>query len=231
MEKSRQKEFVVIGAGPGGYAAAFRAADLGKKVLLIDRDPELGGVCLNRGCIPSKALLDSSEHFHLAQKTFKTHGIDLEGVKLNFKQMMSRKDAVVDNTTQGIEFLMTKNKITRLHGLGTFKDPNTMSVRGEKESLEFKAKKFVIATGSKPSPLRGVETDKERVITSTEALYLKEVPKHLLVIGGGVIGLELGSVYARLGAKVSVIEYLPSIIPTMDAELGKNLQKSLFLPR
>lgn len=220
-------DVAVIGGGPGGYVCAIRCAQLGLKTALVEKYSTLGGTCLNVGCIPSKTLLDSSERYFDAIHHFKNHGIIAKDIGLDFEKMVSRVKNVVKDTTGGIDYLMSKNKITRLHGLGTFKDPHTMSVRGEKASIEFKAKKFVIATGSKPSPLKGVETDKERIITSTEALYLKEVPKHLLVIGGGVIGLELGSVYARLGAKVSVIEYLPSIIPTMDAELGKNLQKSL----
>lgn len=220
-------DVAVVGGGPGGYVCAIRCAQLGFKTALIEKYGTLGGTCLNVGCIPSKALLDSSERYYDAVKHFHNHGIIVKDVGLDFKKMVSRVRDVVKDTTLGIDYLMKKNKITVLRGLGTFKDSHIMTVRSEKDSLEFKAKKFVIATGSKPSSLKGVEIDKERIITSTEALCLKEVPKHLLVIGGGVIGLELGSVYARLGSKVSVVEYLPSIIPTMDAELGKNLQKTL----
>ena len=220
-------DIVVIGAGPGGYVCAIRAAQLGLKTALVEKYSTLGGTCLNVGCIPSKTLLDSSERYFDCVHHFKNHGIKVENVGFDFSKMVLRVRDVVKDTTVGIDFLMKKNKVTVLNGLGTFKDPDTLIVRGKTETHEVKGKKFVIATGSKPSPLKGVEIDKERVITSTEALYLKEVPKNLLVIGGGVIGLELGSVYARLGSKVSVVEYLPSIIPTMDSDMGKLLQKSL----
>jgi len=220
-------DVVVIGAGPGGYVCAIRAAQLGLKTALVEKYSTLGGTCLNVGCIPSKTLLDSSERYFDCVHHFKNHGIKTENVGLDFSKMVQRVRDVVKDTTVGIDFLMKKNKITVLNGLGTFTNENTLSVRGKEETQEVKGKKFVIATGSKPSPLKGVDIDKERIITSTEALYLKEVPNQLLVIGGGVIGLELGSVYARLGSKVSVVEYLPSIIPTMDADLGKLLQKSL----
>ena len=220
-------DVVVIGAGPGGYVCAIRAAQLGLKTALVEKYSTLGGTCLNVGCIPSKTLLDSSERYFDCVHHFKNHGIKTENVGLDFSKMVQRVRDVVKDTTVGIDFLMKKNKITVLNGLGTFTNENTLSVRGKEETQEVKGKKFVIATGSKPSPLKGIDIDKERIITSTEALYLKEVPKNLLVIGGGVIGLELGSVYARLGSKVSVVEYLPSIIPTMDADLGKLLQKSL----
>ncbi|MBG09007.1 MAG: dihydrolipoyl dehydrogenase [Halobacteriovoraceae bacterium] len=220
-------DIVVIGAGPGGYVCAIRAAQLGLKTALVEKYSNLGGTCLNVGCIPSKTLLDSSERYFDCVHHFKNHGIKVENVGFDFNKMVQRVRDVVKDTTVGIDFLMKKNKVTVLNGLGTFKDANTLTVRGTEETHEVKGKKFVIATGSKPSPLKGVDIDKERIITSTEALYLKEVPKHLLVIGGGVIGLELGSVYARLGSKVSVVEYLPSIIPTMDADMGKLLQKSL----
>ena len=220
-------DFVVIGGGPGGYVCAIRAAQLGLKTALVEKYSTLGGTCLNVGCIPSKTLLDSSERYFDCTHHFKNHGIQVDKIGLDFSKMVERVKDVVKDTTGGIDYLMKKNKITVLTGLGTFKDKHTLMVRGEENSQEIKGKKFVIATGSKPSTLKGVEIDKERIITSTECLYLKEVPKHLLVIGGGVIGLELGSVYARLGSKVSVVEYLPSIIPTMDQDLGKLLQKSL----
>ncbi|MEQ8813073.1 MAG: dihydrolipoyl dehydrogenase, partial [Imperialibacter sp.] len=181
---------------------------------------------LNVGCIPSKALLDSSEHFHNAAHTFKEHGIDIPQPKVNLKQMIARKTDVVKQNTDGINFLMKKNKIDVFHGMGSFIDKNTIKVSG-KEEKKITTEKVIIATGSKPASLPFIKIDKKRIITSTEALELTEVPKHMIVIGGGVIGMELGSVYARLGAKVSVVEFLDSIIPTMDSTMGKELQKSL----
>ncbi|MBL0095158.1 MAG: dihydrolipoyl dehydrogenase [Bacteroidetes bacterium] len=219
---------IVIGSGPGGYVAAIRLAQLGKKTAIIERYTALGGTCLNVGCIPSKALLDSSEHYHQATHTFETHGIQVKGLSVDLKKMIQRKNDVVAQTVDGINYLMKKNKIDVYHGHGSFTDPNTIKVTKEDGStLELKTNNTIIATGSKPSPLKGVTIDKKRIITSTEALKLEEIPKHLLIIGGGVIGLELGSVYARLGAKVSVVEYLDTIIPSMDRSLGKELQKSL----
>lgn len=221
-------DVVVIGSGPGGYVAAIRCAQLGKKTALIEKYSTLGGTCLNVGCIPSKALLDSSEHYHNAAHQFNEHGINLKNLSVDFKQMVSRKNAVVEQTTQGINFLMKKNKIDVLNGVGSFKDKNTIEVtdsEGKKKTIS--TDKTIIATGSKPAYFPGMEPDKDRIITSTEALNLKEVPKEMIVIGGGVIGLELGSVYARLGTKVKVIEFMPSIIPTMDKSLGKELQKVL----
>jgi len=220
-------DVTVIGSGPGGYVAAIRCAQLGMKTAIIEKYNTLGGTCLNVGCIPSKALLDSSEHYHNAKETFKEHGIGLTGLKVDLKQMIKRKQGVVDQTTAGIVYLMKKNKIDVFHGHGSFKDANTISIKGAKKTEEIKSDKVIIATGSKPSTLPFIEIDKKRVITSTEALELKEVPKHLIIIGGGVIGLELGSVYARLGAKVSVFEYMDSIIAGMDRTMGKELQKSL----
>ena len=219
-------DVTVIGSGPGGYVAAIRSAQLGFKTALIEKYSTLGGTCLNVGCIPSKALLDSSEHFHNAETNFKEHGINITGVKPDLTQMIKRKGEVVEQTTQGIDFLMKKNKIEVLEGVGSFVDKNTINVSGDKEQ-SINTDKVIIATGSKPSSLPFINIDKKRVITSTEALELKEIPKHLVVIGGGVIGLELGSVYARLGAKVSVVEYMDSIIPTMDATLGRELKKAL----
>jgi dihydrolipoamide dehydrogenase len=220
-------DVTVIGSGPGGYVAAIRCAQLGFKTALIEKYSTLGGTCLNVGCIPSKALLDSSEHFHNATHTFTTHGIDIKGeVQVNLAQMIARKDGVIKQTCDGIDFLMKKNKIDVYKGLGSFVTKNKIKITGEKTE-EIETEKVIIATGSKPSSLPGIEIDKKRVITSTEALNLTEVPKHLIIIGGGVIGLELGSVYARLGAKVSVIEYMGSIIPTMDGALGKELQRVL----
>lgn len=219
-------DVTVIGSGPGGYVAAIRCAQLGMKTAIIEKYDTLGGTCLNVGCIPSKALLDSSEHFHNASHTFKEHGIDIPAPKVNLKQMISRKDDVVKQNVDGIAYLMKKNKIDVLTGVGSFKDKNTIEVNG-KSKKTITTEKVIIATGSKPSSLPFIKLDKERVITSTESLNLKEIPKNLIVIGGGVIGLELGSVYARLGAKVTVIEFLDSIIPTMDVTMGKELQKSL----
>ncbi len=219
-------DVVVIGSGPGGYVAAIRCAQLGMKTAIVEKYSTFGGTCLNVGCIPSKALLDSSEHYHNASHTFKTHGIDIKGLQVNLAQMITRKNEVVKQNTDGISYLMKKNKIDTYEGVGSFKDKNTIVVKGKTESI-LETKNTIIATGSKPSTLPFITIDKKRVITSTEALNLTEIPKHLVLIGGGVIGLELGSVYARLGAKVTVVEYMDSIIPTMDKTLGKELQKSL----
>jgi dihydrolipoamide dehydrogenase len=221
-------DVVIIGSGPGGYVAAIRCAQLGMKTAIIERYSTLGGTCLNVGCIPSKALLDSSEHFHNATHTFAEHGIDVKDVKVNLAQMIKRKGEVVKQTCDGINFLMKKNKITVFTGHGSFINKNTIEIAsadGNKTQVE--AAKTIIATGSKPASLKGIEIDKKRVITSTEALEMTEVPKHMVIIGGGVIGLELGSVYARLGAKVSVVEFTGGIISAMDGALGRELQKSL----
>ncbi|MFN3996674.1 dihydrolipoyl dehydrogenase [Algoriphagus sp.] len=221
-------DVIVIGSGPGGYVAAIRAAQLGMKTAIIEKYPTLGGTCLNVGCIPSKALLDSSEHYHNAAHTFKTHGINLKDLKVDLSQMIARKDDVVKQNVDGIQFLMKKNKIDVHQGVGSFVDANTVKVTKEDgSSTDIQGKNIIIATGSKPSLLPFIKLDKKRVITSTEALNLKEIPKHLVVIGGGVIGMELGSVYGRMGAKVSVIEYMDSLIPSMDKTMGKELQKSL----
>ena len=218
-------DVAVIGSGPGGYVAAIRCAQLGMKTAIIEKYSTLGGTCLNVGCIPSKALLDSSHHYDDAIKHFETHGIDIPGeIKVNLKQMIARKQAVVDQTTGGITFLMKKNNIDVYEGIGAFKDATHITISGKKK-VEIEAKNTIIATGSKPSNLPFIELDKERIITSTEVLKLKEIPKHLIVIGGGVIGLELGQVYKRLGAEVTIIEYLDRIIPTMDASLSKELNK------
>lgn len=221
-------DVIVIGSGPGGYVAAIRAAQLGMKTAIIEKYSTLGGTCLNVGCIPSKALLDSSEHYHNAAHTFKTHGINLTDLQVDLSQMISRKDDVVKQNVDGIQFLMKKNKIEVHHGLGSFVNANTVKVTKEDGSAtDIQGKNIIIATGSKPASLPFIPLDKQRVITSTEALKMKEIPKHLIVIGGGVIGMELGSVYGRLGAKVSVVEFMDSIIPTMDRTMGKELQKSL----
>jgi dihydrolipoamide dehydrogenase len=221
-------DVIVIGSGPGGYVAAIRCAQLGMKTAIVEKYPTLGGTCLNVGCIPSKALLDSSEHYHNASHTFKTHGINLSDLSVDLGQMITRKNDVVKQNTDGIQFLMKKNKIDVHQGVGSFVNATTVKVtKDDGSSSEIEGKNIIVATGSKPSSLPFIKLDKDRVITSTEALNLKEIPKHLVVIGGGVIGLELGSVYARLGAKVSVIEFMDSLIPTMDRTMGKELQKSL----
>ena len=218
-------DVAIIGSGPGGYVAAIRCAQLGMKTAIIEKYATLGGTCLNVGCIPSKALLDSSHHYEDAVKHFSDHGIEIPGdIKVNLEKMIARKQSVVDQTTGGIDFLMKKNKIDVYQGLGSFKDATHITISGN-ETLEIEAKNTIIATGSKPSTLPFTNIDKERIITSTEALKLKEIPKHLIVIGGGVIGLELGQVYKRLGAEVSVVEYMDRIIPTMDAGLSKELNK------
>lgn len=218
-------DVAVIGSGPGGYVAAIRCAQLGMKTAIIEKYNTLGGTCLNVGCIPSKALLDSSHHYEDAIKHFEEHGIEIPGdVKINFKKMIERKAAVVEQTTKGINFLMDKNKIDVYTGMGSFKDATHIEIKGDKtETIE--ATNTIIATGSKPGSLPFITIDKERVITSTEALSLKEIPKHMVVIGGGVIGLELGQVYQRLGAQVSVVEYMDRIIPTMDSAQSKELMK------
>jgi dihydrolipoamide dehydrogenase len=221
-------DVTVIGSGPGGYVAAIRCAQLGMKVAIVERYPVLGGTCTNVGCIPSKALLDSSEHFYNAGHTFNAHGIELSNLEANPGQMIERKNEVVKLNTQGLKFLMTKNKIDVYEGHASFITATKINVqKNEKEREEIETAKTIIATGSKPASLPGIITDKKRIITSTEILNLKEVPEHLVIIGGGVIGLELGSVYARLGAKVSVIEFLDSIVANMDRSLGKELQKLL----
>ena len=219
-------DVAIIGSGPGGYVAAIRCAQLGMKTAIIEKYSTLGGTCLNVGCIPSKALLDSSEHFHNANKTFADHGIEIDTPKVNFEQMVTRKQGVVDQTTGGIQFLMDKNKITVFEGMGSFVDEHTIAIKGEKEE-KIEAKNIIIATGSKPTELPFAKFDKERIISSTEALKLKEVPKKMIVIGAGIIGLELGSVYARLGAEVEVVEYLDRAIPTFDGAMSKEITKSL----
>lgn len=220
-------DVTVIGSGPGGYVAAIRCAQLGLKTAIIEKYNTLGGTCLNVGCIPSKALLDSSHHYHDAINHFEKHGIEASNVKVNFKQMIDRKAEVVSQTCSGIDFLMDKNKITVFKGFGSFKDATHINIESDNNTETIESKYTIIATGSKPSSLPFINIDKKRVITSTEALSLTEIPKHLVVIGGGVIGLELGQVYKRLGSEVSVIEYMPKIIPTMDGMLSKELQKSL----
>ena len=216
-----QFDVVVIGSGPGGYVCAIRCAQLGMKTAVIEKYNTLGGTCLNVGCIPSKSLLDSSHHYHEAVHNFSTHGITIEGsIKVDLNKMISRKDSVVDQTTKGIDYLMSKNKIRVFNGLGSFVDSHTVSINS---SEKIKFNNAIVATGSKPISLPFAKIDKKRIISSTEALKLKEIPKKLIVIGGGVIGLELGQVYSRLGSEVSVIEYSDKITPFMDGAVSKEL--------
>ena len=223
-----QFDVTVIGSGPGGYVAALRCAQLGFKTALIEKYSTLGGTCLNVGCIPSKALLDSSEHFENAKHNFANHGIIINEPQADLARMVARKNEVVDQTTKGINFLMDKNKVTVFEGLGSFESATQVKVTKNDGSSEILETKYaIVATGSKPSTLPFITIDKERIITSTEALNLNEIPKHLVVIGGGVIGLELGSVYLRLGSQVTVVEYMDKIIPTMDGALSKELTKVL----
>ena len=223
-----QFDVTIIGSGPGGYVSAIRCAQLGFKTAIIEKYATLGGTCLNVGCIPSKALLASSHHYEELQH-FADHGIEVSGeVKVNLEKMIARKQAVVDQTSGGVKFLMDKNNITVFNGVGSFESATSVKVTkadGSSEIIE--SKNIIIATGSKPSSLPFIKLDKDRIITSTEALKLKEVPKHLVIIGGGVIGIELGQVYLRLGAQVSVVEFMDRIIPGMDASLSKELTKVL----
>ncbi len=221
-------DVAIIGSGPGGYVSAIRCAQLGLKTALIEKYPTLGGTCLNVGCIPSKALLDSSEHFFNAKHNFEAHGIKVSNVEADLAQMIARKEEVISQTCNGIKFLMDKNNVTVYQGVGSFVDKNTVAIKDtEGNSTNITAKNIVIATGSKPNFFPGMEPDKDRIITSTEALKMKEIPGKMIVIGGGVIGLELGSVYARLGSQVEVVEFAPNILPTMDLALGKELTKIL----
>ena len=217
-------DVVIIGGGPGGYVCAIRCSQLGMKTALVEKYNSLGGTCLNVGCIPSKSLLDSSHHFYDAKNHFKQHGITFEGkLHVDFDKMVSRKQSVVDQTTKGIDFLMEKNKIKVFRGLGSFIDKNTLDISNDVSSEKINFKYAVIATGSKPANLPFINIDKKRIITSTEALKLKEIPKKLIIIGAGVIGLELGQVYRRLGSEVKVIEYSEKITPFMDLSVSKEL--------
>jgi len=223
-----QYDVIVIGSGPGGYIAAIRCAQLGMNTAIIEKYRTLGGTCLNVGCIPSKALLDSSEHYYKAVKEFAEHGIQGGEYQVDLPQMVKRKQAVVDQTTGGITFLMKKNKIDVYTGVGSFKDKSTVAVRtAQGEETILSGKNIIIATGSKPASLSFIEIDKKRIITSTEALEITKLPKTMIIMGGGIIGLEVGSVFARLGTKITVVELMKSIIPTMDGTMGKELQKVL----
>jgi len=221
-------DVVVIGSGPGGYICAIRCAQLGLKTAIVEKYKSLGGTCLNVGCIPSKALLDSSEHYFNAVHHFLDHGISTGEVNMDAAKMFERKKGVVDTVAKGVSYLMSKNKIDVLQGIGSFINANSINVVNEAgENLTVESKYFVIATGSKPITPAAFNYDKKRVITSTEALSLGEIPKSMVVIGAGVIGLELGSVYARLGTKVDVVEFTDKCIGTMDMDCGKELQKVL----
>jgi len=219
-------DVVVIGSGPGGYVAAIRCAQLGMKTAIVEKYDVLGGTCLNVGCIPSKALLDSSEHYHNAVSRFKEHGIELDNLKVNMPQMIKRKQQVVKQSYDGVGYLMKKNKVDVYHGTAAFSGEHSLEINGKKKE-KIDSEKFIIATGSKPTELPFLKLDKKRIISSTEALELKEVPEHMIVIGGGIIGMELGSVFGRLGTKITAIELMDSLIPTMDRTMGKELQKSL----
>lgn len=221
-----QHDVVILGAGPGGYVAAIRAAQLGLSVGCVEKEKALGGTCLRIGCIPSKALLESSDHYHEAKEGFAKHGVMFESVRFDLAATMKRKDEVVKANTGGIDFLFKKHKIARYLGHGRLAGPGKVVVDGA-EKVEIAAKNVILATGSVSAPLKGVELDGDAIGTSTEALSWTEVPKHLVVIGAGVIGLEMGSVWLRLGAKVTVLEYADRILPGMDAEIGAEALKIL----
>ncbi|MGZ3741431.1 MAG: dihydrolipoyl dehydrogenase, partial [Bdellovibrionota bacterium] len=221
-------DLVIIGAGPGGYTCAVRAGQLGLKTAIVEKDPTLGGTCLNVGCIPSKALLDSSEHFSMAGHDFADHGINVAGVQLDLPKMMSRKDRIVKDLTKGVAYLMRKNKVTVFEGLGTITGANSVSVKGRDGTITaVETKNIAIATGSVPNSLPSLQFDGKHIVSSTEALSLPAVPKHFIVVGGGVIGLELGSVWLRLGAKVTVIEYADRICGGMDVQASEQLKRIL----
>lgn len=220
---SESYDVIVIGGGPGGYVCAIRAAQLGLRTACVERRATLGGTCLNIGCIPSKALLQSSENFEEAKHAFADHGVIVEGVKLDLARMMARKQDVVGANVKGVEFLFKKNKIAWLKGTGRIAAPGKVDVDG----TEYEAKHIVVATGSEALTLPGMEIDEQAIVTSTGALELDRVPGHLAVIGGGYIGLELGSVWHRLGAEVTVIEYLDRLVPGMDAEVAKTFERVL----
>ena len=220
-------DVIVIGGGPGGYVCAIRAAQLGLKTACVESRGALGGTCLNVGCIPSKSLLNLSEAYHKAQKEYQSHGIEFTGLKLNLDKMMASKNKSVQALTKGIEFLFKKNKVTYLKGKGVLFSENDVVVYEGEKKTSYKSKNIVIATGSVPSSLPGIEIDEKNIISSTGALELKEVPKNLIVIGAGVIGLEMGSVWSRLGSKVTVVEYLDHITSGMDKDVSNEFQKIL----
>ncbi|MDH5489986.1 MAG: dihydrolipoyl dehydrogenase, partial [Rhodospirillaceae bacterium] len=219
-------DVVIIGGGPGGYVAAIRAAQLGFNTACVEKRDTLGGTCLNVGCIPSKALLQSSHHYEMAEHEFASHGVDIKGLKLNLKTMMARKDSVVDDLTKGIAFLFKKNKISHFIGSGKISAPGVVEINSGKKTETINAKNIVIATGSSSADLAGIDVDEKQIVTSTGALALGAVPKTMVVIGGGVIGLELGSVWRRLGAEVTVVEFLENILPGMDGEVVKQATRT-----
>ncbi|MEZ4268028.1 MAG: dihydrolipoyl dehydrogenase [Myxococcota bacterium] len=228
MSKDKENvryDLVIIGSGPAGYVCAIRAAQLGLKVACVEKDKTLGGTCLNVGCIPSKALLESSERYAAVQHDFAAHGVEVGKVKLDLGRMMERKRGIVDELVGGIPMLFKKNRIADVRGHGRVKDAETVVVTGEGGERELKTDAIVIATGSEPAPLRGVDFDGKHIVSSTEALCFDAVPEHLVVVGAGVIGLELGSVWRRLGSKVTVLEYLDEILPGTDLELAKMARK------
>ncbi len=220
-------DLIVIGSGPGGYTGAIRASQLGLKTAVVEKHKTLGGVCLNVGCIPSKALLDSSEHYHFAQTQLDVHGVKVSDVALDLKTMMNRKNKIVKELTGGIDYLFKKNKIDRLEGIGSFISPNQVQIRNGLETKTIEGRYIMLATGSKPKPFSDVAFDGEKIISSTEALSLKEVPKKLLIIGGGYIGLEMGSLWSRLGSEVTVLEYAQRLCPAMDYDISRELLKIL----
>lgn len=224
-----QFDIIVIGSGPGGYVAAIRSAQLGYKTAIVEKYENLGGTCTNVGCIPAKALLDSTEHYYTAATKFATHGIETKGLSLNFTQLIKRRGEVVKQNVAGLNFLMKKNKIEVIHGAASFSTPTKINIiKNDSSSLVLSSRYFIIATGSKPSTIKGVDIDKKRIITSTEGLVLSEKPNSMVIIGGGVIGVEMASIYARIGVKVTILEYMNNLIPTMDLELGKELKKILL---
>jgi dihydrolipoamide dehydrogenase len=225
---TQEFDLIVIGAGPGGYVCAIRAAQLGMRVAIVDKRETAGGTCLNVGCIPSKALLNSTHKYWEGIRHFEDHGIHAEQWYVDLEKMLQRKDNVVSELTRGISFLFRKNGITFLHGYAFITEPGTVRVtQPEGDVTHYQARHIVIATGSEPATIEGIDIDEERVVTSTGALSLTRVPKHLVVIGGGYIGLELGSVWARLGAEVTVVEFMDRIVPAIDHEVGAALHKSL----
>ncbi|TMB55418.1 MAG: dihydrolipoyl dehydrogenase [Deltaproteobacteria bacterium] len=220
-------DLVVIGAGPGGYVAAIRAAQLGMRVACVEKDAALGGTCLNVGCIPSKALLDSSELFHQARHGLGAHGVNVSGVELDLGAMMTRKDRVVRGLTQGVASLFKKNKVVWVQGAARLAAPGRVAVRGAQGEQTLEAARVLIASGSEPAPLRTLPFDGERIVSSTEALSLSRVPARMLVVGAGAVGLELGSVWSRLGAEVTVVEIVDRILPGMDGGMAGQLQRAL----
>lgn len=230
MPKNNNYDLVIIGSGPGGYVAAVRATQLGMKTAIVEKDARLGGVCLNVGCIPSKALLDSSEYYHLARDHFAGHGIKTGNLEIDLKTMMARKNQVVKDLTDQVKQLMEAHKIDVIHGKGSIAGPNSVNVvekGGEKPSIELKTKNILIATGSEPIQVPGLEFDSGRIVDSTGALEFGSIPKHLVIVGGGYIGLELGSVWMRLGSKVTVVEMLPKIAGILDGQVQRALERLL----